>query len=139
MSFGQESANKLLQRTRQTVTSFAKTQQKKRQFNSPLSAALRPQESMSKYKKRLIVLIVVEVVLILIHNMLKVSPSTTTAFTFEWHYVLGLAFGILVVLYALSIKCNNQDCGKRQVFRGWGISDLRWPNSNCYKCGHSLE
>lgn len=95
---------------------------------------------MSKYKARLLALIMVEAVLIGFHKLLAEPVSSyPSEISFEWHFITALTLGIFIFAYALSIKCPNQNCRERQVFRGWSIFELRWPENKCYKCGCSME
>ncbi|WP_139044297.1 hypothetical protein [Marinobacterium stanieri] len=95
---------------------------------------------MSKYKARLFALLMVEVVFIGLHKVLEDPVSSyPTKISFEWHFIAALTLGIFIVVYALSIKCPNQSCRERQVFRGWSIFDLCWPEKKCHKCGCSME
>ena len=94
---------------------------------------------MSKYKKRLITLIAVEIVLIITHVALD-KPATSTDTTFVesgWHFWLALAFGGFVIFYAYSINCKN--CGAFQVFRSMSIFNLSWPQEKCWKCGSKID
>jgi hypothetical protein len=95
---------------------------------------------MNKHKTRLIILITTGTLLVLILVFLRESPALTGDVAGKpWHYWLSLGFWVFVVLYAFSIRCPNSTCGRGQVFRGFSISDLRWPNSNCYYCGVPLS
>lgn len=95
---------------------------------------------MSKYTIRLLALLVVEVVFIALHQLLAEPVGSYPAeINFEWHFVVALTLGIFIVVYALSIKCSNQNCRERQAFRGWSIFDLRWPEEKCHKCGRRIE
>lgn len=94
---------------------------------------------MPKRKLLLIALLTIEAVIIVIHNILEVEPSSMDSWLQEagWHYWLGLLVGIATVAYAFSLSCSN--CGAKQVFRGWSIWDLRWPDTQCWKCNHGIE
>ena len=43
----------------------------------------------------------------------------------------------ILVIYAFSVKCKN--CGRRQVFRGYSIFDIRLPKDSCYYCHTPLS
>ena len=94
---------------------------------------------MNKHKLKLLILLTLEVVLIVLHKFLSAPISSPTDMTFEWHFIAALGLGIFIVIYALSIRCSNQNCKERQVFRGWSIFDLSWPEDKCYKCGRNLK
>jgi hypothetical protein len=95
---------------------------------------------MNKHKKRLIILITTGALLILILVFLRDAPTSTGDVAGKpWHYWLTLGFWSSVVLYALSIRCPNSTCRRGQVFRGFSITDLSWPTSNCYYCGVPLS
>ena len=90
-------------------------------------------------KRNLIVFLVIEALLIALHNVLKVEPTSLENWLQEagWHYWAALAFGLMVVAYAFRLTCAN--CGARQVFGGLGIRDIRWPGHHCWKCNHGIE
>lgn len=95
---------------------------------------------MSKFKKRLIALLLVQMVLALVHVAFREPQEVNEGiFSSPWHFWLGLWFGVFVVLYALSLRCPNTGCRKMQVFRGYSVFDLRWPEEKCYSCGAPLS
>jgi len=95
---------------------------------------------MNKHTLKLLSLLTLEVALIALHKFLSEPISSTpTDIAFEWHFIAALGLGIAIVIYAFSIRCSNQNCRERQVFRGWSIFDLRWPEERCYKCGYHME
>lgn len=89
------------------------------------------------HRKRLKIMLVVEFILILIHGIFVDNSLGINETINDWHYILPLGFGFFIVVYALNIKCNK--CNARQVFRGWSIFDLRFPEEKCYRCGAPLE
>jgi hypothetical protein len=92
---------------------------------------------MSKYKKRLIFLLFIQ--MLLTFNYVALDKEPVAEGMFFW---FGLSFGFFVVLYAFSIRCPNSGCKRRQVFREWplgSISMIRWPDEKCYYCGTSLS
>lgn len=85
---------------------------------------------------KLKILIVVEVLLVVVHRFLRVDNDSGGVSFSEWHFLLAIGFGILVALYAFGMRCPI--CRARQVFRGWKLSDLRFPSERCYKCDSKL-
>ncbi len=95
---------------------------------------------MSKYKRRLIYLLLIQLVLTLVHVALREPQEVNEgAFTSPFHFWLALWFGVFVVLYAFSLRCQNTGCRKMQVFRGYSVFDLRWPEGKCYSCGTPIS
>ncbi|MCP5002947.1 MAG: hypothetical protein GY941_03210 [Planctomycetes bacterium] len=93
---------------------------------------------MNKYKKRLIILLIVQAAITAFHKFYESTYLHENPFHYSnWTYYLGMVFGIFVVGYAFFLSCP--DCGVKQVFRGWSIFDLRWPEDKCYKCGGTIE
>ena len=89
------------------------------------------------YKQKLIFPLLIEFTVIIIHRVLIDKSLSLKDIFLEWHYLLALAFGIFVVLYALNIKCSK--CNSRQVFRGMALRHLRFPGNECYKCGADIN
>jgi hypothetical protein len=91
---------------------------------------------MRKHSSRfnLIVLLWVEAAFIAVHVALKKPVAE-----FAWHWALGVTLGAAIAMYAWSIRCPATNCGKRQVFRGWSLFDLRLPADRCYACGAAIE
>ena len=93
---------------------------------------------MNKNKKRLIVLLVIQVVITIFHKYYETVYVHENPFHYSnWTYYLGLAFGLYVIGYAFFLSCPC--CGVKQVVRGWSITDLRWPEDECHKCGCKIE
>jgi len=93
---------------------------------------------MNKYKKRLIIFIAIQIILTIIHVALDTPATSRETWVEEagWHYWAGLAFGVFVVVYALSLRCKK--CGAGQVFRSLWVYDLRWPQDKCWKCNSEV-
>jgi hypothetical protein len=95
---------------------------------------------MAKYKKRLIVLLLVQAMLTVVHVALRTPTGLDDGvFTTSWHFWIGLGFGVIVVAYALSLRCPSPTCRRMQVFRGPSVFDLSWPGEKCYFCGTRLS
>lgn len=93
---------------------------------------------MSYYKKRLVTLLFIQIFLVIVHKIYE--PKTWELATFsEWPitYPLGLTCVVFLLFYAFSIQCPN--CKKKQVFRGWSVFDLKWPQEICYSCCTQLK
>ena len=95
---------------------------------------------MSKYKKRLIILLSIQAIFTLAHVALG-SPVEHSAgvLTTSWHFWLGLGFGVFAFVYALSLRCPSPTCRRMQVFRGLSVFNVRWPEEKCYFCGTALS
>ena len=74
--------------------------------------------------------------LVVIHKVVE-HFQPPEKFWLSWSFLLALIYSVLVVLYALSLRCTN--CGARQVFRGLSFFDIRWPEEECYSCGTDLS
>jgi uncharacterized membrane protein YeaQ/YmgE (transglycosylase-associated protein family) len=92
------------------------------------------------FRQRAIGLIGLEIGLILLHVLLRKDVDLDSAEGFfEWHYILPIIVGALIVAYLYSIRCPNKSCRARQVLRGPSIFDLRMPADSCYKCNTKLK
>ena len=91
------------------------------------------------HKTKLAALLLLLVALIVLHQLLGASADTGAQLTFEWHFWLPLFVGMILVAYALSIRCPVPTCGRKQVFRGYSVFDLRWPGERCYYCHAPLN
>ncbi len=89
---------------------------------------------MNKNKKKLILMLIIQAFLTISHKMLN-DPNEVNFVT--WHYLSALGFGVFIVIFALKLGCPH--CGARQVFRGWSIFDIRWPENDCHGCKKSLD
>ena len=89
---------------------------------------------MNKYKKRLIILIAIQVTLTIIHKLLDKPPTTINNWLAEagWHYWLALVFGMYLLIYTFTLSCK--ECGTKQVWRSNNILKWRWPEDKCWKC-----
>lgn len=88
-------------------------------------------------RKRLLqALLVGYIAIIVVHKMVE-HYYPPEKFWLSWSFLLSLAYGTAVMLYAFSLRCQN--CKARQVFRGMSIFDLRWPEETCYSCGASAS
>jgi magnesium-transporting ATPase (P-type) len=95
---------------------------------------------MNKYKRNLIILLCIQIILTLNHVVLRESFILNESnFNLSWHFWIGLLFGIFVILYAISLRCPNPACHRMQVFRGISVFDIKWPNDKCYSCGTHLS
>lgn len=93
------------------------------------------------YKRNLIILLCAEILLIICTKLYESYTVTGGAedFSFGWTYGVPLLGGIVVAGYAFGIRCHQPLCRKRQVFRGWPMFDLQWPENYCYGCGAPME
>ncbi len=93
---------------------------------------------MNKYKRRLMAILLVQVIITIIHNT---SESRFDASNFfqaaNITYWLGMGWGLFALIYAIKLGCA--DCGARQVFRGFSVFSLRWPQDNCHQCGRKIK
>jgi hypothetical protein len=96
-------------------------------------------QTMSKYKKRIVILLLIQTVLMVGYLAFweRTVPGDGVLDS-SWHFWVVLGFGAFSILYAFSLCCPNPTCRRRQVFRGWSISDLRLPEESCYYCGVHL-
>ena len=94
---------------------------------------------MTKHKPRLIALLLIETVLIVLHAILRAPADANASPTFEWHFWLVLIVGVVLIGYALSLRCPMPICRKHQVFRGLSFFDIRWPAERCHACSALLE
>jgi predicted RNA-binding Zn-ribbon protein involved in translation (DUF1610 family) len=93
---------------------------------------------MYKYKKRLIIFLVIQAILTVLHNLISRDVSAENFyFINNWTYYLVMSWGVFIVIYALRLNCPN--CGAMQVIRGISILSLRWPEAKCHKCGVEIE
>ena len=86
---------------------------------------------------KLQVLVAIEVLLIVAHKIDERFFPQPEQFWLSWTYLLALGLGVLVVAYALSLRCG--ECGARQVFRGLSFFDIRWPEESCHACGRPIS
>lgn len=95
--------------------------------------------NLSYQKKKLLVFLSVEILLILLHNILDKPPSSLEKWWLEagWHYWVALGFGIYIAKYILTLKCYY--CGKSQIYRGISTSEWYWPEDTCWSCGHEIR
>ena len=93
---------------------------------------------MGVQKKKLVLLLGVEVALIVVHNVLDsgVTPDQDWWKTAGWHYWLALGFGVFIFAYIFFAKCRN--CGKPQIYRGMHPSQWSWPGDICWYCGAKI-
>ena len=95
---------------------------------------------MNKYKNRMATLLIIQAIITIVHIVLRETTQINeNILGLSWHFWLALGFGLFVFYYAFSLCCPNPTCGCRQIFRGWSIYDLRWPENKCYRCGTSLS
>lgn len=89
-------------------------------------------------KSRLIALIIVQIVVTVIYKLVEAKNSEVHFYHYSnWSYWLAMTTGFLLYGYAFFMACPK--CGAKQVFRGWKLSGLRWPEKKCYKCGYEIE
>jgi len=95
---------------------------------------------MLNQRKTLQLYILIEIGLIASYRVVEYAyPSSGVHFWKDVFYLVPLSFGIFAVYYSYNIRCKKQNCNAKQVFRGWSIFDLAWPNSKCYRCGEDLN
>jgi hypothetical protein len=94
---------------------------------------------MVTHKARLISLLIAEVALIALHVLLREPMGMNSSVTLDWHAWLAFVGGIVLIGYALSIRCPVPNCRRHQVFRGMSFFDLRLPGERCYVCNAPLE
>jgi hypothetical protein len=94
---------------------------------------------MATHKTRLVILLVVEVALIALHVLLREPVALNSSVALEWHGWFALVGGLVLVGYALSIRCPVQSCRRHQVFRGMSVFDFRLPGERCYVCNAPLK
>ena len=94
--------------------------------------------AINKYKRRLITLIAIQVLLTIIHKtQLGKFDETNWYYLSNWSYFAALFFGVFIVVYSLKLSCKS--CGAGQVFRGFSAFSLRWPQDDCHKCGKAIK
>jgi hypothetical protein len=94
---------------------------------------------MSTHKARLIFLLITDAVLIVLHVLLREPVGMNTSIALEWHTWLAFLGGLVLIGYALTIRCPIANCRRHQVFRGMSVFDLRLPGERCYVCKAPLE
>lgn len=94
---------------------------------------------MAIHKTRLVILLIVEVALITLHVLLREPVTLSSSVALEWHDWLALLGGLVLVGYALSVRCRVQSCRRHQIFRGVSVFDVRLPSERCYVCNAPLE
>ena len=82
------------------------------------------------------ILLVSYIAVVIVHNTVE-HYYPPERFWLSWTYLLGMGYGLSVVIYAFSLRCVN--CKARQVFRGFSFLDIRWPEETCHKCGESTS
>ena len=92
---------------------------------------------MNYHKKKLIILLTIQVVLTIIHKILD-KPTSAEVWVYDagWHYWVGVAFGMYLLFYMFTLTCK--DCGAKQIWRSFNILDWRWPEDKCWKCGKEI-
>jgi hypothetical protein len=97
-------------------------------------------KNLSTYASKLKYFFAIEVFLVVLYRLLDTfQESNDIQFWRNTFFIIPLIFGVFTVFYAFNIKCKNPECHARQVFRGLSFFDIRWPSSDCYKCGTPLE
>ena len=94
---------------------------------------------MATHKTRLVILLVVEAALIALHVLLREPVASNSSVALEWHGWFALVGGLVLVGYALSVRCPVQSCRRHQVFRGLSFFVIRLPKERCYVCHTPLE
>lgn len=93
---------------------------------------------MNKNKKKLITLLIIQVLITLLHRSNISNFEGDDWFHLSnWTYWLGMLFGTYVVVFAFKLHCSQ--CRVRQVFRSFNLLDFRWPQDKCHKCGCKVE
>ncbi len=93
---------------------------------------------MNKYKRRLISLLAIQILLTIIHKTQVGNFDESNWFYLSnWSYFGAMFFGVFIIIYALRLNCKS--CGAGQVFRGLSAFSLRWPQDDCHKCGKPME
>jgi hypothetical protein len=90
---------------------------------------------MNRNKKKLIILISIQVILTIIHKVLDKPPSDIDNWVAEvgWHYWVALIFGMYLIIYMFTLSCKK--CGAKQLWRSHNILEWRWPKDKCWNCG----
>ena len=94
---------------------------------------------MPAHKTSLVALLLLLGGLVVLHRVLRAPADIAGSVAFEWHFWLPAAVAVGLVVYAFSIRCSVPSCGRRQVFRGVSVFDLRWPGERCYYCRALLK
>jgi len=93
---------------------------------------------MNKHKKRLIGLLIFQVVFTIFHKYYESFYTHEDFYHYSnWTYYVGMLSGTFLMGYAYFLSCSH--CGAKQVVRGWSIFDFRWPEDHCYKCGERID
>ena len=83
----------------------------------------------------------IEVLLIMSQNTIEwlEKRADTTYLVADWMLYLSIIFGLFITYYVYSIKCRREDCLASQVFTGPSLFDIKWPGSECHKCGETIS
>lgn len=92
---------------------------------------------MNKYKKRLVIFLVIQAVITIIHKFYGIHGVEDWYRITNWSYWLAMGWGSFIIFYAFKIRCIH--CHSGQVFRGFSAFDIRWPQDRCYKCGEAID
>lgn len=93
---------------------------------------------MAFYKKKLIILIIAEVILIILHKIYAGAFSFNDGIQdIPIIYLLSIGLGIYISFYVIFLRCPK--CKKPQIYRGVSPSQWYWPNDTCYFCGALLK
>ena len=92
-----------------------------------------------KKKNKFVVILIIEVALIVIHNILDKEQISAENWLMEagWHYWAGLIFGIYLVYFIFTYDCKK--CGAAQIWCSPNILKWKWPSDKCWKCGNEQE
>jgi hypothetical protein len=95
---------------------------------------------MDKYKKNLIVLLAVGVVVIVVYNKIDssglVSNDPLGFPPFGFHWWAAMAYWFALGVYVIRFRCSA--CHKPQIICGSSIYQWRWPSEVCWNCQHKI-
>ena len=91
---------------------------------------------MAYHRKKLFVLIIVQVLLVVLHKSLASEAQDSFG---EWHYLIAMGFFVYLCSYILLLKCPNPNCRAPQIYRGVNPNSWALPNETCWKCGTKID
>ena len=94
---------------------------------------------MSFHKKKLITLLLIASLLGVANRLFDSSNFNDGLSSINWLYWASLAVLIYLAHYVLTLRCQNPECRKPQIYRGVSLRDWHWPSDKCYSCGSKLK